>query len=197
MSLGGSEAVSEVETVPRPLPALTPRPWSTTARRGITTTHLATVPALFSPYSGHLTARAADRAMSGRRVPFLPWVTERESNPRCFDRVRFDSVPDDPRGGNRRATTPQQAWEARRKHAPCGIRIPPDLGMDCLYLREEQEEDYVRRLAEFTRKHPRVPEGDVSREVICSQVPLLPLRWPMSGRKTENPIEEFSPRGGN
>jgi hypothetical protein len=35
----------------------------------------------------------------------------------------------------------------------------------------------------------------VSREVICSQVPLLPLRWPMSGSKTENPIEEFLPRG--
>jgi hypothetical protein len=36
---------------------------------------------------------------------------------------------------------------------------------------------------------------EVSAAVICQDRPLLPLRLPPSGRKTENPEREFYPKG--
>jgi hypothetical protein len=138
---------------------------------------------------------AADQPTSGRRLRFPPWTTERDVNPRCFDRIRFESVPTELRGDVRQHVSPQLAWEARRKHAPCAIPVPVELGMDCIYLREETENDYVHALAVLTAQNPPVPEGDVNLDFICQSRPLLPLRWPPSGRKTVNPEKEFSPRG--
>jgi hypothetical protein len=67
--------------------------------------------------------------------------------------------------------------------------------MDCRYVRIEEEEAYVRRLWELTAPNPPAPRMEVSAAVICQDRPLLPLRWPPSGRKTENPEREFSPKG--
>ena len=139
---------------------------------------------------------ASDVPNVPRRIPITTWASERDVNLLSLDRVRFESVPlIDGRDGARRRMSPQLAWEARRKHAPCAIPISPSWRMDCRYVRIEGEEQYVKRLWELTAANPRATSGDVSAAVICQDRPLLPLRWPPSGRKTENPEREFSQRG--
>ena len=139
---------------------------------------------------------ASDVPNVPRRIPITTWASERDVNLVSLDRVRFESVPlIDGRDGARRRMSPQLAWEARRKHAPCAIPISPSWRMDCRYVRIEGEEQYVKRLWELTAANPRATSGDVSAAVICQDRPLLPLRWPPSGRKTENPEREFSQRG--
>ena len=139
----------------------------------------------------------ADVPADPRRIPFTTWASERDVALLCLDRVRFESVPTigGRDGLRRRVMSPQLAWEARRKHAPCAIPIPPEWGMDCHYMRVDSEKDYVRRLWELTAPNPRSPAALVHPSVICQDRPLLPLRWPPSGRKTENPEREFSPKG--
>jgi hypothetical protein len=129
-----------------------------------------------------------------RRIPITTWASERDVNLLSLDHVRFESVPliDGRDGTRRREMSPQLAWEARRQHAPCTIPISPAWRRDCRYVRIESEEGYVRRLWELTAPNPRATSGDVSATVICQDRPLLPLRWPPSGRKTENPEREFS-----
>jgi hypothetical protein len=35
----------------------------------------------------------------------------------------------------------------RRKHAPCDMMVPLDLGLDALYFRAPEEREYAERLA--------------------------------------------------
>jgi hypothetical protein len=132
-----------------------------------------------------------------RRMQITTLVSERDVNLLSLDRVRFESVHliDGRDGTRRRVMSTQLAWEERRKHAPCTIPISPSWRVDCRYVRIESEEKYVRLRWELTTPNPRAPSGDVSSTVICQDRPILPLRWPPSGRKTENPEREFSQRG--
>jgi hypothetical protein len=102
---------------------------------------------------------ATEGSNPSSRVPFKTWASERDVNLMCLDRVRFESIPVSEGGGGlrRRAMIPQLAWEARRKHAPCAIPISPEWGMDCRYVRIEEEEAYVRRLWELTAPNPPAP----------------------------------------
>jgi hypothetical protein len=147
--------------------------------------------------AGGATAMLAEVPSVPRRIPITTWTSERDVNLLSLERVRFESLPliDGRDGTRRRAMSPQLAWEARRKHAPCTIPISPSWRMNCRYVRIESEEEYVRRLWELTTSNQRAPLGDVSATVVCQDRPLLPLRWPQSGRKTENPKLEFSQRG--
>jgi hypothetical protein len=151
------------------------------------------VPSISEPRGRLFTAMAG----TARRMPFKTWAAERDVNVLCLDRVRFDSVPVTVGQGDlrRMPTSPQMAWEARRKHAPCSVPIPPAWGMDALYLRESGEESYVRRLWKVTTQDPRGSETSVSSTVICLDMPLIPAPWPTSGRKTEDPKKTFSSRG--
>jgi hypothetical protein len=146
--------------------------------------------------AGGMTAMLAEVPSIPRRIAITSWASERDINLLSLDRVRFESVPliDGRDGTLRRAMSPQLAWEARRKHAPCPIPISPSWRMDCLYVRIDSEEEYVRRLWELTVPNSRAPSGDVSATVICQDRPLLPLRWPPSGRKTETRSGNF-PKG--
>jgi hypothetical protein len=134
------------------------------------------------------------------RVPFKPWATERLVNESCFDRKRFDAKPtrvllphDQVRG--RHSSSPQLAWDARRRHAPCSIAIPELWGMDCLYGRLDGEEAYIRRLWTLTNSNPVPAESVVSLELVCDDRPLVPFRWPASVRPTLSPDIELSRRG--
>jgi hypothetical protein len=135
-----------------------------------------------------------------QRIPFKPWATERLVNASCFDRKRFDAIPtrvvnpNDPARG-RQPSSPQLAWDARRRHAPCSIPIPELWGMDCLYGRLDEEEAYIRRLWTMTASNPAPPDGVVSLELVCYDRPLVPYRWPTSGRPTVSPDAQFSQRG--
>jgi hypothetical protein len=77
----------------------------------------------------HDTHSRLSTAMAGtaRQMPYKAWAAERDVNVLCLDRVRFDSVPVTVGQGDlrRMPTSSQMAWEARRKHAPCSVPIPP------------------------------------------------------------------------
>ncbi len=135
-----------------------------------------------------------------QRVPFKPWATARLVNESCFDRTRFDAIPTrgpnpNDHGRGRQSSSPQLAWNARRRHAPCVIAIPEPWRMDCLYGRLDGEESYIRRLWTLTASNPAPPEALVSLELVCHDRPLVPYRWPSSDRPTAFPDTEFSQRG--
>jgi hypothetical protein len=119
--------------------------------------------------AGGVTAMLAEVPSVPRRIPITTWESERDVNLLCLDRVRYESVPvvDGRDGTRRRAMSPQLAWEARRKHVPCTTPISPSWRMDRRYMWIESEEEYVRRLWEFTTSNKRAPSGDVSATVIC------------------------------
>jgi hypothetical protein len=130
--------------------------------------------------------------------PFKAWEVERNVNTQCFDRKRFDCVPvvaARTKPQSRQGTSPQLAWEARRKHSPYSFFIDPAWDMDCLYVRVLGEETYVRGLWKLTSPSPRDPEEEVSKTVICGERPLLPLRWAVSRRITSKPEVQHSQRG--
>ena len=129
----------------------------------------------------------------GHREPFRSWAAER-AEATCFDMSRFDAIPPSTRGGNRHRGR-EAAWDARRRHAPCPQRIVPSWGMDCIYLRTPAESDYVQALWAYTAQNPAVGEVAVGREYLMQSKPFLPLQWPPSGRKTNNPEGEFSQKG--
>jgi hypothetical protein len=136
-------------------------------------------------------------AGAARRIPFKTWAAERDIRLICLDRVRFDSVPVTVGQGDLRRppTSPQMAWEARRKHAPCSVPNPHAWGVDTLYLRDPNEKSYVRRLWQDTAQDPQGLEKFVSSSVICQDMPLIPAVWLPSGRKTEDPKKTFSGGG--
>jgi hypothetical protein len=109
--------------------------------------------------AGGATAMLAEVPSVPRRIPITTWESERDVNLLCLERIRFESVPviDGRDGTRRRAMSPQLAWEARRKHAPCTIQISPSWRMDCRYVRIYNEEEYVRRLWELTAPKPSAP----------------------------------------
>jgi hypothetical protein len=84
---------------------------------------------------------------------------------------------------------------ARRKHAPCCTKITPAWGLDCIYLRLPEEENYARRLSALLRQATLGPTGDVALSLICFDWPLLPPRWPQLSRSTWDPIREFPTTG--
>jgi hypothetical protein len=91
------------------------------------------------------------------------------------------------------ATGPEEAWKARRRQAPCSIRVPASAPLDCHYLRHEDDQPYVHRLAQLLTNldHRLRPEGPVSWAYLGLPRPFLPHRWPRVARSTELPYKEF------
>jgi hypothetical protein len=138
------------------------------------------------------------------RAPFRTWVEDRQLNPNGFDNQRLDLISDRTAGmGSHRGvpglkhgvSSPQLAWEARRRHTPCSIRIDPAWDMDTLYLRGGEEERYVKALAEFTANAPPSIDADLHPECLLLSRPFLPHPWLTSGRKTLDHEREFTRRG--
>jgi hypothetical protein len=44
-------------------------------------------------------------------------------------------------------------WYRRRAHAPCDVRVPPEWGLDALYLRHKAERAYCERLRRLRARH--------------------------------------------
>jgi hypothetical protein len=149
--------------------------------------------------------RRRSRAMGeSSRVPFKSWVEDRQLNPNCFDSQRIDAIPDrvsgmgagrGGRGLQHGASSPQLAWEARRRHTPCSVPIDPAWDMDNLYLRGVEEERYVKALAEFTANTPTRVDVKLHPDYVLHPRPFLPRPWLTSGRKTLDPEREFPRRG--
>jgi hypothetical protein len=138
------------------------------------------------------------------RAPFRTWVEDRHLNPNVFDKQHPDAIPDRTSGmGSHRGgrglqhgvSSPQLAWEARRRHTPCSIPIDTAWDMDTLYLRGVEEERYVKALAEFTASAPPSIGTNLHPDYLLLSRPFLPRPWLTSGRKTIDPEREF-PRQG-
>jgi hypothetical protein len=109
------------------------------------------------------------------RAPFRTWVKDRQLNPNSFENQRLDAITDrnagmgpqrDGRGMKHGVSSPQLAWEARRRHTPCSVRIDTDWDMETLYLRGVEEERHVKELSEFTANAPPSIETDLHREYL-------------------------------
>jgi hypothetical protein len=121
------------------------------------------------------------------RVAFQPWEVDRTHAPDFWDAQRIASL----HTGERR----DKAWLSRRKHAPCCTKVPPEWGLDCIYLRLPEEEIYAPRLSALLRQATLGPTGDVALNLVCFDRPLLPPRWPQLSRPTWDPIREFPTTG--
>jgi hypothetical protein len=87
------------------------------------------------------------------RAPFRAWVECRQLNRNGFENQRLDAIPDRTSGmGSQRGgrglqhgvSSPRLAWEARRRHTSCSVRIDPAWDINTLYLRYVEEERYVK-----------------------------------------------------
>jgi hypothetical protein len=124
-----------------------------------------------------------DSGLPPGRIPFTTWVQERVTGGVRYDNRRLDHVPLRPSRtlgprDNLRATGPEEAWKARSRHAPCSIHVPATAPLDCHYLRHEDDQPYVNRLAQLltTLDHLPRPESPVSWEYLGLPPPLLPHR---------------------
>jgi hypothetical protein len=85
------------------------------------------------------------------RMDFQPWEVDLTHAPDCWDVQRTTALPT----GERR----NKAWLARRKHAPCCKKVPKSWGLDFIYLRLPEEENYARRLSALFRQATLGPRG--------------------------------------
>jgi hypothetical protein len=121
------------------------------------------------------------------RISFQPWEVYLTHAPDFWDAQRIAALPT----GERR----DKEWLARRKHAPFCTKVPPAWGLDCIYLRLPEEENYARRLSTLLRQATIGPTADVALKLVCFDKPLLPPRWPQLSRPTWDPIHEFPTTG--
>jgi hypothetical protein len=118
---------------------------------------------------------------------FQPWTADQQHAPKCWDVKRLLAVPTPERR--------EKAWRAKRRHAPCSNRIPPEWGLDCIYLRYREEAGYAQRLSSLLQHPPQMALEGVSLELVCLERPLLPFRWPRLSRPTGDPVREFPVQG--
>jgi hypothetical protein len=154
--------------------------------------------------SGAHTPRGYSRFMGDpTRAPFRTWVEDQQLNPNSFDNQRLDAIPDRTagmgpqrcgRGLQHGVSSPQLAWEARRRHTPYSVRIDPAWDMDILYLRGVEEERYVKSLSEFTANASPSIDADLHPDYLLQSRPFLPRPWLTSGRKTIDHEREFPRR---
>jgi hypothetical protein len=138
------------------------------------------------------------------RALFRTWIEDRQLNPNSFDNQQLDAILDRTagvgpqrgvRGLQHGVSSPQLAWEARRRHNPCSVRIDSAWDMDIPFLRGVEEERYVKSLSEFTANAPPSIDADMHPDYLLHSRPFLPRPWLTSGRKTIDPEREFARRG--
>lgn len=129
------------------------------------------------------------------RPPFTRWAEERLREPMRFDNARLDQVPIREKRDGQPATSPELAWNARRRHAPCHERVPDTCRVDCHYLRLDEEYEYVIRLSHILSV-PGYNSLDRASWVFLAFVPpFIPFRWPSLPRPTPFPRQEFASEG--
>jgi hypothetical protein len=190
--LGAETAPVTMSSQPPLRAPATALPYRTTSARGLANP---------SPYPSSVEMASVGGGGSGipvGRAPFTTWAQERVTGSARFDNRRLDNIPLRPsRSMGPRdslpATGPEEAWNARRRHAPCSIRVPASASLDCHFLRYDDDQSYVHRLAQLltTLDHLPRPEVPVSWAYLGLPPPFLPHRWPRVARSTELPYKEF------
>jgi hypothetical protein len=83
------------------------------------------------------------------RNPFLSWELDRAWAPECLDARRIEFLE---------ATAREGVWNSRSRHAPCSEKTTREVGLDCIYLREDREHAYVQSLVSGTT-NAKVPDN--------------------------------------
>jgi hypothetical protein len=137
----------------------------------------------------------ANRENIYERPAFSQWAEERVTQPPRFDNIRLDRVPVRERRDGQAATSPELAWNARRRHAPCHTRVPATCQVDCHYLRLDEEFEYVIRLSHILSVPGHASLDRASWVLLAFSPPFAPYRWPILSRPTPFPRQEFAPEG--
>jgi hypothetical protein len=117
------------------------------------------------------------------RSPVLSWKLDRAWAPECLDARRIESLAPAAQEG---------VWNSRRRHAPCSEKTPREVGLDCKYLREDHEHDYVQSLVSGTA-NANVPDtAEVDGSLLFLDQPRTPFHWsPSPPRFHGDPIAEY------
>ena len=115
--------------------------------------------------------------------PFASWEEIAQTHPSHLEVHRFMRQPEAERAG---------LWYRRRAHAPCDVRVPPEWGLDALYLRHEAERAYCERLGNL--REDLTPPG-LSVALICFEHPWLPYMWPPPQTPCAGNFANFPPTG--
>jgi hypothetical protein len=127
---------------------------------------------------GHGTKARAARY----QLPFLPLEALAHVPSSHLELRRFDALPSHMR---------EAQWWKRRKHAPCDMMVPLDLGLDALYFRAPEEREYAERLAQLKVE----PGVGVSANLLLLSTPLIPYHWPLPQCFCPRDFRNFSPNG--
>jgi hypothetical protein len=116
------------------------------------------------------------------QLPFLPLDTMTNVPSSHLELQRFDALPSHMR---------EAQWWKLRKHAPCDMMVPLDLGLDALYFRAPEEREYAERLAQL-----KVDPGvGVSANLLSLSTPLVPYHWPLPQCFCPRDFRNVSPNG--
>jgi hypothetical protein len=116
------------------------------------------------------------------QLPFLPLEALANVPPSHLELRRFDALPSHIR---------EAQWWKRRKHAPCDVEVPLDLGLDALYFRAPEEREYAERLSQLLVE----PGAGVSAKLLLLSTPLVPYHWHLPQCFCPRDFRNFSPNG--
>jgi hypothetical protein len=120
------------------------------------------------------------------RNPFLSLDLDRAWAPECLDARRIESLAPAAREG---------VWNSRRRQVPCSDKNPRGVGLDCIFIREDHEHDYVQSLVSGTSNAKISDNTEVDGSLLFLEKPRVPKKWsPAPQRFHGYPISEY-PRG--
>ena len=141
-----------------------------------------------SDESVQMASPAPASATRPSRDPFLSWELDRAWAPECQDAKRMSTLAGEAR---------EPVWNAKRRHAPCSEKAPKGEGLDCIYLREDHEQQYVLALIAGTIDVDATDLAEVEGSLLFLPKPLLPMKWsPAFQRHHGDPLSEY-PQGGD
>jgi hypothetical protein len=118
--------------------------------------------------------------------PFEPWLTIQKEFPSHLEVRRFEAIPESERSG---------LWLSRRRHTPCDLAIPTDWGLDALYWRAPEEEEYGRLLRNLISPTSRELPLPLSIDMVCIPRSWVPFRWPKPQSPCKLDFSTYTPRG--
>jgi hypothetical protein len=137
----------------------------------------------------------AHRDTIHERPAFSQRAEERVTQPPRFDNTSLDKVPVRERRDGQAATSPELAWNARRRHVPCHARVPATCQFESRYLRLDEEFEYVIRLSHIISVPGHALLDRASWVFLAFSLLFAPYRWAILSRSTPFPRQEFSPEG--
>lgn len=119
--------------------------------------------------------------------PFEPWIDVQKAFPSHLEVRRVEAFPESERSA---------LWISRRRHTPCDLTVPKDWGLDALYWRAPEEEEYGRQLRDLIPPTPaRGLSIPLSAEMVCFPRSWVPYHWPKPQSPCKLDFSTYTPRG--